>query len=147
MDELRIFTIIKKLLICFNVYRLPHTNNLNPFFEEITVSLNKTIIRCQLEDFNIGILSVILSDLKIIIHSETGLMKGGLIKNDKLTIDLTTELTGLWDQHKLIAPMGAFTLSKCHTWYGKLHRTTKNIRSFLVSSTNQIFLFELKEEW
>ena len=74
-------------------------------------------------------------------------MKGGLIKNDKLTIDLTTELTGLWDQHKLIAPMGTFTLSKCHTWYGKLHRTTKNIRSFLVSSTNQIFLFELKEEW
>ena len=58
MDELRIFTIIKKLLICFNVYRLLHTNNLNPFFEEITVTLNKTIIRYQLEDFRIGILSI-----------------------------------------------------------------------------------------
>ena len=45
MDRLRIFMIIKKLLICFSVYRLLHTNNLKPFFEEVTVSLNKTIIR------------------------------------------------------------------------------------------------------
>ena len=43
MDELRIFTIIKKLLICFNVYRLLHKNNLDPFFEEITVSLIKPL--------------------------------------------------------------------------------------------------------
>ena len=27
-------------------------------------------------------------------------------------------------------------------WHGKLHRTTKNIRSFLVSSKNQIFLLD-----
>ena len=74
-------------------------------------------------------------------------MKGRLIKNDKSTTDLTTELTGLCDQRKLVATNGAFTLFESHTWYGKLHRTTKNIRSFLVSSTNQIFLFELKEEW
>ena len=143
MDELRIFTIIKKLQICFNVYRLLYRNNLNPFFEEITVSLNKTIIRCQLEDFNIGILSVILSDLKIIIHSETGLMKGGLIKNDKSTTDLTTELSGLCNQHKLIETKGTLTLFKCHARYGKLHRTTKNIRSFLDSSRNRFFLLEL----
>ena len=119
MNELRIFTIIKKLQICFNVYRLLHTNNLNPFFEEITVSLNKTIIRYQLEDFSIGM--------------------GRLIKNDKSTTGLSTELTGLCNQHKLIATNGALTLFKCHTRYGKLHRTTKNIRSFLVSSTNHFF--------
>ena len=70
-------------------------------------------------------------------------MKWGLIKNDKSTTDLTTELTCLCDQHKPIVTNGAFTLFKCHTRYGKLHRTTKNIRSFLVSSANQIFLFEL----
>ena len=117
MDELRIFTIIKKLLICFSGYRLLHINNLNPFFEEITVSLNKTIIRYWLEDFSIGM--------------------GRLIKNDKSTTDLRTELAGLCDQHKLIATNDAFTLFKCHTRYGKLLRTTKNIQSFLVSSTNQ----------
>ena len=77
-----------------------------------------------------------LFDLEIIIHSETGLMKGGLIKNDKSTTDLTTELTSLCHQHKLIATNGAFTLFKCYTRYVKLLRTTKNIKSFLVSNTN-----------
>ena len=70
-------------------------------------------------------------------------MKWGLIKNNKSTTDLTTELTGLCDQHKLIVTNGAFTLFKCHTRYGKLHRTTKNTWSFFISSTNQIVLFEL----
>ena len=65
------------------------------------------------------------------------------MKNDKSITDSTTELIGLCDQHKLIATNGALTLFKCHTWYGKLHRRTKNIPSFLVSSTNQIFLLEL----
>ena len=58
-------------------------------------------------------------------------MKEGLIKNDKSTADLTTELTGLCDQHKLIATNGAFALFKCHARYGKLLRRTKKIRSFL----------------
>ena len=146
MDELRIFTIIKKLSVCFNVYRLLHTNNLNPFFEEIAVLLNKL-----LSDISSKILTsaYFLSSL----WSENyysfwnWLNEGGLIKNDKSTTDLTTELTGLCDQHKLIATNGALTLFKCHTRYGKLHRTTKNIWSFLVSSTNQIFLLELWEEW
>ena len=66
-------------------------------------------------------------------------MKGRLIKNDKSTTDLTTELTGFCDQHKLIATNGAFTLFKCHTLHGKLLKTTKNIQNFLVSSTNQFF--------
>ena len=70
-------------------------------------------------------------------------MKGELIKTDKSTTDLTTELTGLCHQHKLIATNDAFTLFKCDTRYGKLLRTTKNIQSFLVSSANQFFLFEL----
>ena len=73
-------------------------------------------------------------------------MKRRLIKNDKSTTDLATELTGLCDQHKLIATTGAFTLFKCHMRYGKLHKTTKDIRGFIISSSNQIFLFELQEE-
>ena len=145
MDELRIFTIMKKLLICFNVYRLLHTNNLNPFFEEIAVLLNKL-----LSDISSKILTsaYFLSSL----WSENyysfwnWLNEGGLIKNDKSTTDLTTELTGLCDQHKLIATNDALTLFKCHTRYGKLHRTAKNIRSFLVFSTNQFFLLELWEK-
>ena len=53
------------------------------------------------------------------------------MKNDKSTTDLTTKLTGIFDQHKLIATNGAFALLKCHARYAKLHRTTRNIRSFL----------------
>ena len=49
----------------------------------------------------------------------------GLIKNDKSTTDLNTELTCLCDQ--LIVTNGALTLFKCHTRHGKLHRTLRRM--------------------
>ena len=143
MDELRIFTIIKKLLICFNVYRLLHTNNLNPFFKEINVSLNKTIIRYYRRFLT---LAYLLSSLwpENYYSFQNRLNEGKLIKNDKSTTDLTTELTSICDQHKLIATNGALTLFKYHKRNGKLHRTTRNIWSFPVSSTNQFFFGTLR---
>ena len=61
------------------------------------------------------------------------------MKNDKSTTDLTTKLTGICDQHKLIVTNGAFALFKCHTRYAKLHRTTRIIRSFLFLVQTKFF--------
>ena len=70
------------------------------------------------------------------------------MKNDDSTTNLVLfkkltsfqKLTGLCDYHKLIVNNRVPTLFKCHTWYGILQRTTKNIWSFLVFSANKFFL-------
>ena len=75
------------------------------------------------------------------------------MKNDGSTTDLALskklisfqKLTGLCDYHKLIVNNRALTLFKCHTRYGILHRTTKNIWGFLVFNTNQSFCDNFKK--
>ena len=44
---LRFYDNQETVYIYFNVYRPLHRNNLNAFFEEITVSTNKAIIRYE----------------------------------------------------------------------------------------------------
>ena len=69
------------------------------------------------------------------------------MKNDESTTDLVLskklasfqKLTGLCEYHKLIVNNLALTLFKLHTWYGILHRTSKNIWGFLVSSIQTNF--------
>ena len=135
------FTIIKQLYICFNLYRPLYRNNLNAFFEEITVSLNKAIIRYE------NVISPGRFCHRHAYSFRNQLNDGGLMKNDELTKDLVLskkltsfqKLTGLCDYHKLIVNNHALKLFKFHMGYGILHRTTKNIWGFLVFSTNQFF--------
>ena len=139
------FTIMKKLYICFNVYRPLHINNLDEFFEEITVYPNKAIIRYEnvISSGSFQHRHTFCHLLKILFRKQ--LNKGGLMKNDELTTDLVLskkltsfqKLTG--DYHKLIVNNHALTLFKCHVRYGILQRTTKNIWGFLVFSKKQFF--------
>ena len=47
MDGFRIYD-NQETVVCFNAYRPLHRNNLNAFFEEITVSYYKTNIRYEI---------------------------------------------------------------------------------------------------
>ena len=91
-------------------------------------------MQLALEDFNMDI--------------REQLNEGSLMKNDESTTDLVLsknftsfqKLTGLCDYHKLIVNNLVLVIFKCHTRYGILHRTSKNIWSFLIFCAKQIFV-------
>ena len=118
-------TFTNKKWICFSIYRPPESSNLSTFFEELTTSLSKALLKYEnlliMGDFNVDMKSKSLGydkrdefcdlfNLTNVIKSETC-----FTKNHKSLIDLfltNTPLhfqkahvseTGLSDYHKLIA--------------------------------------------
>ena len=83
------FTIMKKLYICFNIYRPLHINNLDEFFEEITVCPNKAIIRYE-NVISCGSFQHRHTFYQPESHNSfrNQLNEEGLIKNDESTTDL-----------------------------------------------------------
>ena len=92
-------TIANRKWLCLNIYRPPNPNNMNTFFDEITVCLSKVAVKCEniiiMGYFNIDIQNKRLGydkldtfcdffNLTNLIHLETCLMK-----NHKSTIDLS----------------------------------------------------------
>ena len=117
-------TFTNKKWICFSIYRPPESSNLSTFFEELTTSLSKAILKYEnlliMGDFNIDMKSKSLGydkldefcdpfNLQNLIKSETCFTKINkslidlFLTNTPLSFQKThVSETGLSDYHKLI---------------------------------------------